>query len=325
LGTVNVVVVVSGGLAETLKAAPLLRAMASAPSGPPTVVCAPDGADLVRAMGGIGEVVTVAALGGQGGLPGQLWSALRFRRVDVAVVCSERLGVRAAVFTAAVPRRVGCRAGFSDVFLTDAVPCPRDENRQQAWSRLAVALGFALPSAGPLLTPPQAVLDSAEQRLLATGIGDGRLLVAIAPGNAFSARGVDNWSPERYAHLANRLALRHGVGVVLVGDERDRSVAEALRIDLAAEALDLCGEIDLPTTAAVIARCDLLVSADTALLHVAAAVGTSSVGLFARTDGHRRGLPGPQHRIVQATANGSVASLDRIRVEDVLAAIEGAL
>lgn len=321
----NVVVVVSGGLAETLKAAPMMRAMASAPSGPPLVLCAPDGADLVRTIGGIGEVVTVPALGGQGALPGQLWATLRFRRIDTAVVCSERLGVRTAVFTAAVPRRVGCRAGISDLLLTDAVRCPRHENRQQAWSRLAVAMGFAVPSAAPLFTPPQAVLDAAEQRLLATGVGDGRLLVAIAPGSAFSARDADNWSPERYAHLANRLALRHGVGIVLLGDERDRLVAEALRIDLAAPALDLCGEIDLPTTAAVIARCDLLISADTPLLHVAAAVGTASVGLFAGSDGRLRGFPGPQHRIVQATADGSVASLDRIRVEDVLAAIEGAL
>ncbi len=152
------------------------------------------------------------------------------------------------------------------------------------------------------------------------------LLVAIAPGLGFADDDVAPWSAERFAHLANRLASRHGAGVVLVGDPRDRDTAEAMRLDLAAETVDLCGEADLATTAAVIARCDLLIATDTPLLHVAAAVGTASVGLFGASDGHVRAPAGGQHRVVQALPNGrATGSLDRIRVDDVLAGIESAL
>ncbi len=76
----------------------------------------------------------------------------------------------------------------------------------------------------------------------------------------------------------------------------------------------------------MIARCDLLIAADTPLLHLAAAVGTASVGLFGPTNGQVRAPAGGQHRVVQALPNGrGPASLDRIRVDDVLAGIESAL
>jgi heptosyltransferase-2 len=114
--------------------------------------------------------------------------------------------------------------------------------------------------------------------------------------------------------------------VILVGDERDRATAEAMRVDLAADSVDLCGEVNLPTTAAVIARCDLLIGTDTPLLHLAAVMGVATVGIFGATDGRRRAPAGSEHRVVQALADGrSPATVDRILVDDVLAGIESPL
>ena len=110
------------------------------------------------------------------------------------------------------------------------------------------------------------------------------------------------WDPERWAHLANLLAQRHGAGILLVGSTHDRYAAERTKIDLRAAATDLVGEIDLATLAGVVARCDLLVGSDTPLLQLAAAMGTPTVGLFGPTDGARGGAYGPAHRVIQALA-----------------------
>src|SRR6202035_3384474 len=140
------------------------------------------------------------------------------------------------------------------------------------------------------------------------------------------------WDPERWAHLANQLAQRHGAGILVVGSAHDRSAAEHMKMDLRADATDLVGEIDLSTLAGVLSRCDLLVGSDTPLLQLAAAMGTPTVGLFGPTDGARGGAYGPAHRVVQAQApprydDGAVmkATMDQIRVEDVLAGIEATL
>jgi ADP-heptose:LPS heptosyltransferase len=328
LTLVNIVVVVAGGLTETLQAAPLIAALPVGIDERLLVACPPSAAALSHGLAGADELLLVRGLAGRPTLPGLagLWLQLRSRRLDVAVICSESASVRAAVYLAAIPRRIGCAGGLSDRLLSDRVPRADDDNRSRGWLGLARALG--LPD-GPVtghFSPGAEATASAEQLLLSSGIGDGRLLVAIAPGTGFADDTVPAWGAERFAHLANRLASRHGAGIILVGDERDRRTADAMELDLAADSVDLCGEVDLVTTAAVIAQCDLLIAADTPLLHLAAAVGTTSVGLFGPTDGHRRAPAGGEHRVVQALPNGRArASIDRILVDDVLAGIESAL
>jgi ADP-heptose:LPS heptosyltransferase len=283
---------------------------------------------VARDLAGADQLLPVRGLSGRVGVAGfgHLWWQLRRRRLDVALVCSESAAVRAAVYGAAVPRRIGCAGGLSDRLLSERVACRRDQNRALAWLSLGGPLGVLGGSTAGSLRTARSAAEAAEQLLLSKGIGDGRLLVAIAPGHGFAEGAVAGWSSERFAHLANRLASRHGAGIILVGDARDRGTADAMQIDLAADTVDLCGEVDFATTAAVIRRCDLLVAADTPLLHVAAAVGTASVGLFGPTDGRLRAPAGSEHRVVQALPNGrGPATLDRIRVDDVLAGIESTL
>ncbi len=327
---VNIVVVVSGGLTETLQAAPLIAGLATASDDPVLVACPPSAAEVARDLAGVGEVVSASGLADHAGLLrlGRLWFELRRRRLDVAVVCSDSSRVRATVYAAAVPRRVGPRSGLSDPLLSDRVPSESDQNRGLVWLELCRVLADgSVVAAEAQFNPGAAATTMAEQLLLSNGVENGsRLLVAIAPGQGFADGSVVAWSPERYAHLANRLTSRHGAGVILVGDERDRGAAEAMRLDLASQTVDFCGELNLATTAAVIARCDLLVAADTPLLHLAAAVGTASVGLFGPTSGRRRAPAGSEHRVVQAIpAGGPEATLEHIRVDDVLAGIESAL
>ena len=324
----NIAVVVPGGMAETLRASPLIGALAGIGGEPLLVVCAPTAAALARRVHGADEVLAVPGLGAPPSPAGlaRLWAHLRSRRLDVVIVCSESAAVRAAAYLAAVPRRVGCAVGLSDRLLTDRVACATDGNHARSWLGLGAALGVSEPAPGPTVAPGELAAAAAEELLLSRGIGDGRLLVAIAPGTGFAEHEVAQWGPERFAHLGNRLSARHGAGIVLVGDERDRRVADAMLLDLAADSVDLCGEIDVVTTAAVLARCDLLVATDTPALHLAAAVGTTSVGIFGSTDGRVGAPSGGEHRVVQALAGDRTEpSLDRVRVDDVLAGIESAL
>jgi heptosyltransferase II len=328
LGSVNVVVVVAGGLTEMLQAAPLTTALSGVTGEPLLVIGPPSAAELSPGLTGAHEFVSVPGLEARPGLLGlgRLWSELRRRRLDTAVICGETAAVRAVVYAAGIPRRIGCAGGPSDRLLSERVRCAPDGNRARGWLALGDPLEARAGPKGSDFLPGEEATRSAEQLLLSNGVGDGRLLVAIAPGQGFADAEVAAWGAERFAHLANRLATRHGAGVILVGDARDRRAADAMRLDLAADTVDLCGELDLVTSAAVIARCDLLIAADTPLLHLAAAVGTASIGLFGSTNGRAHAPVGGEHRVVQALPNGRApASLDRIRVDDVLAGIESVL
>lgn len=107
-------------------------------------------------------------------------------------------------------------------------------------------------------------------------------VLAMAP--AANWRGKE-WRGERFAELARRLTAADGilpearVAVFAAAHERAQAgpllaaVPESRRIDLA-------GRIDLPTATATLRRCSLFIGNDTGLMHIAAAAGTPTLGLF---------------------------------------------
>ena len=339
---VNIAVIVGGGLVETLQATPLLTALGSvAVDGRPahriTVACPPVAAAIASGLPAADEVLPLPTLGqahARGLLAGVI--ELRRRRLELALVCSDRLRDRALVYLAGIATRAGSASAPGRWLLSEAVPTPAGENRAATWLRVAAHAGIGGVPHVPAFEPGDAARHRAESLLLGQGFEDGRLLVAIAPGAGLLEPSDGDaaplaWEPERFAHLANQLRQRHGAGVVLLGTDADHPAVERLLLDLDTAPLDLSGELDLPATAAVVERCDLVVAGDGPLLHLAAAVGTPTIGLFGPTDGRMRGPYGEEHRVVQVVPDTADAlpgrrrgerAMRRIRVDDVLAGIE---
>jgi ADP-heptose:LPS heptosyltransferase len=335
---VDIAVVVNGGMAETLQTTPLLRTLrAGYPTARISLVCPSTATDLADGIPPVDQVVPLPGLRGKGTGGLRLWAKLRSMRLDAVFLCTSGSIAATAAYFAGIPQRSGVGGGIG-LLLTGRVKPRRAENQAETWLRLAQVGGVHQQLHSPVFEPGPEARRRAEQVVHGTGLGDGRLLVAIAPGTGYAesqgtaAATATAWDPERWAHLANLLAQRHGAGILLVGSAHDRYAAERTKMDLRAAATDLVGEIDLATLAGVIARCDLLVGSDTPLLQLAAAMNTPTVGLFGPTDGARGGAYGPAHRVVQALApplyeDGieNPASMDQIRVEDVLAGIEATL
>jgi ADP-heptose:LPS heptosyltransferase len=334
---VDIAVVVNGGMAETLQSTPLLRTLrAGYPTARIALVCPSTAVDVADGIPPVDKVVPLAALRGRrtGGI--RLWSTLRGLRLDAVFLCTSGAAPATAAYFAGIPQRSGVGGGIG-LLLTGRVKPRRAENQAETWLRLAEVGGVHQQLHSPVYEPGPEARRRAEQVLHGTGLADGRLLVAIAPGTGYAESSTAQaaataWDPERWAHLANQLAQRHGAGILLVGSAHDRAAAERTKMDLRASATDLVGEVDLATLAGVIARCDLLVGSDTPLLQLAAAMGTPTVGLFGPTDGARGGAYGAAHRVVQALPPprfedgvATTASMDQIRVEDVLAGIEATL
>ena len=340
----NIVVVVAGGISETLQATPLLRTLrAGEPSAQITLICPLSARAIADGVPAVDTVVALRALEGIPGVRGaaRTWWELRRRRVEAVLLCSNRASLRLAAFLAGIPERFGPGGGISALLLTGRSHGERDENRSPAWLRLASLAGIRQELHAPNYEPGAEALREADGLIHGSGLADGRLLVALAPGPGFAEMDGEfirdmSWNGERYALLANQLALRHGAGILFLGTQGDRPLVEQTMLDLGASAIDLSGQLDLQVVAAVLARCDLLVGGDTPLLHIAAAVGTPAVGLFGPTDGRRRGPYGSDHRIIQGVFTdpskqpvgdgvSPPSMMDQIRVEDVLASIEASL
>lgn len=136
--------------------------------------------------------------------------------------------------------------------------------------------GLAPAPQEPALPVSAARLEEARELLRACGWRGGRPLVALQTGASDLHRA---WDADRFAALAARL-VDDGAEVALLGDAREADRAREVGEVAGRPVIDLAGKTGLLQLAAVAKACDLLVSNDTGTLHVAAGVGTPTLGLF---------------------------------------------
>jgi heptosyltransferase III len=113
-------------------------------------------------------------------------------------------------------------------------------------------------------------------------ISPGPPVLAIGP--AANWRGKQ-WRAERFAELALRLTARGssmpGFRVAVLAARHERAQAEPLLAAIPHDRrIDLVGHVDLLTAAAVLRHCAMFIGNDTGLMHIAAAAGTPTLGLF---------------------------------------------
>jgi ADP-heptose:LPS heptosyltransferase len=106
----------------------------------------------------------------------------------------------------------------------------------------------------------------------------------LAIGPAANWRGKQ-WRAERFAELAQRLTAPDGplpaARVAVFAAAHEREQAEPLLAAIPpGRSIDLVGRTDLLTAAASLRRCALFIGNDTGLMHIAAAAGAPTLGLF---------------------------------------------
>jgi ADP-heptose:LPS heptosyltransferase len=149
---------------------------------------------------------------------------------------------------------------------------------------------------GPFLfTSPRTEAEA--DRLL----GAGGPILALAPAANWVGK---TWPVERFAQLAVELLGQAGPlptgRLLILGGPDDRHAAEPLRRLLPRDrCIDLTGQVDLLIAYACLKRARLFVGNDSGLMHLAAAAGTPTVGLFGPSDERLYGPWGEHTRIVR--------------------------
>ncbi|MFC7549026.1 glycosyltransferase family 9 protein [Plantactinospora sp. GCM10030261] len=125
-------------------------------------------------------------------------------------------------------------------------------------------------------TPRLAVTEGDRAEALAVAGPPDRPRVALHPGASDPRR---RWPAERFAEVADRLA-GDGYEVFVTGGAGERDLAERVRSAARVPVRSLAGELSLGGLVGFLASCAVVVSNDTGPVHVAAAVGTPTVGIF---------------------------------------------
>ncbi len=130
-----------------------------------------------------------------------------------------------------------------------------------------------------------------------SGISPSKPLFGVSPGSVWATK---RWLPGRYAELIRRLAEKYGYRSVLFGSSGDRPLCDEIAAESGVDPLNAAGALTLLQSAALAARCTAVVSNDTGMSHVAAAMDTPVVAVFGPTVPAFGFVPhGPGHQVVE--------------------------
>ena len=216
---------------------------------------------------------------------------------DRAIVLPRSFKAALLPLLAGIPERVGFRGEARFGLLTDARPDAdrRARPEQQRFAALALPQGAPLPDdlPAPHLSVPDGLVAAT---LAALGlVRPTTSLLILAPGAEYGPS--KRWPPEHFAALA-RLEAARGCSVWLVGGPADQPLGAAIAGQAEGAASDLTGRTTLAQAVALLSLADAVVSNDSGLMHIAAALGRRQIALFGSSDPRRTPPLNPAARIL---------------------------
>lgn len=197
---------------------------------------------------------------------------LRRRKFDMVI---DLFGnPRSALLTrlSGAPVRVGLdRPGRGRFYTVRVQDAPRRKTAVEFHEQFLQAVGIE-----PVYHTPEIFLSAGERRAGEGLLGGRGRVVILHPGATWPAK---KWTPEGFAGVASRLQKERNVEVVLTGGPKDADVVQQVRA-LAGGSLRTFLGLPLRKLAALYAAAAVVVSNDAGSMHIAAAVGTPTIGLF---------------------------------------------
>jgi ADP-heptose:LPS heptosyltransferase len=286
-------------LGDVLVTTPAIHAIkASLPGAAVTLLASPVGAQAGRLNPDVDDVIVYEApwvdpwqrLPHDSAREQRMIATLRAGRYDAAVIFSSfrqsPLPAAYLCYLADIPLRAAASIDGPGSLLTTRHKHPeRPMHEVERGLDLVGALGMATEATDLVLRVPAADRAALSARLEAMGIAGSRPLVVLHPGCTMPAR---TYPWELYAQVAGLLVERLDATVVLTGTTEERELVERVygQIDPEARAAvhRFAGLLPFPQFCALIAASDLTITNNTGPMHVAAALKTPVIALFALTN-----------------------------------------
>ena len=175
---------------------------------------------------------------------------------------------------------------FQWLFTNRRIPAAAGEHALDAMMGFAAAIGAEDRDLRWDLPLPPAARDFA-----AAHVDTARPLILISPCSSQRSRNFRNWSIANYAATIRHLQHRHGCGIVLTGGNTklEQEYGQVLAAIADPGVTNLVGKTSLTELAALIETADLLICPDSGPAHMATALGTPVIGLYATSNPARTG------------------------------------
>ena len=207
--------------------------------------------------------------------------------------------------------------------------CDQKDHRKKKHLKILSDMGI------PAKDAPFPVLFNRDDRLRVNsilsekGISPEDKIIAIAPG---AKSHMKRWKTDGFTDVCVNLNNETNIKVVLIGDETDKAVNSRITADSGGKAYDLSGCFNLRELACFLSLSKLLITNDSAPLHIAGSVNIPAIAIFGPTDHEKYGPISPGSIVLRkgitcspcekAVCEFNLECMKQISSEDVLNAVK---
>ncbi len=325
-----------GDVVLTIPALTLIRK--NYPKSHIAVLVAPATKDIVNGHPDIDEVIVYDKDYEHKGIFGfwKMKNLLQSKKFDVTMVYHTKQRTNLLCFLAGIPRRIGYHNQKYGFLLTDKIFDDRPQgirHESEYCLEILKQLGLSIDDQCPM--PYMPIKEQARQWVKqfykTNNIEEKDRLIAIHPGGSDYTK---RWPREKFAELINQMGEKYPYLYVLVGSKEVEKIARTIQSLAKVPLINAVGQTSIAQLAALLERCQLLISNDSGPVHVATAVGTPVISIFGQ---RRRGISvtrwhplGSKDIAIEKeiekwedkTRESSYAALQAIETEEVLRVVE---
>ncbi len=251
------------------------------------VLAKPWVAQLYRACPDVDDVIVFQSPGIHDGIGGKIRLAtqLRKEKFDLAVLLQNAIEAAIIAWLARIPLRAGYNSDCRGLLLTYSVKRTREirEIHQIGYYlEMVEALGFRTSGRDINIVPGKEYSLAAKKILTEHNIKGKDTLIGIAPGASYGPAKM--WFPERFAVVADRLANKFSARIILFGSAGDRERTNLVQQHSENPMINLAGETTLKEVVGLISECNLFISNDSGLMHLAGALNIPLIAIFGSTN-----------------------------------------
>jgi heptosyltransferase-2 len=287
----RILIIAPNWIGDAVMSQPLLAAIkASDPHAVIDVLATPWVAPVYRACSEVTELIEADLRHGQlqWGLRRALAAQIKKRDYASCYVLPNSFKSALIPWLANIPVRIGYQGELRRFLLTETkANSPKTQRipMVEHYANLCTPSGnLNTTSNPPYLVPMASALESARARLQAAGIQTDALVV-LCPGAEYGPS--KRWPADHFAGLAQSiLNAKPTASVVLLGSPSDRAIGDAIvsKTDSQSRIFNWCGATSLDQAIAMISMSSKMVSNDSGLMHIGAALQIPQVAIFGSSD-----------------------------------------
>ena len=273
IGSPRILVVSTTGVGDSLWGSPAIRALRKKhPQGYVALLTSPIGKQLFQNNPYLDEIFTLTNPALLSSI--RLLGALRKKAFDTALIFHLSQRPILPLVSLAGPSKIVGTEGINkglDHLLTDPI---KQSPIHEIQRRLNIA---GCEDSSPEM---ELFLTEDENETALKHLPNTHLIIGMHPGAKDKFK---QWDPKHFVELGRKLAKEKGATLMITGDKGEAPLAEQIASSIPG-AISVAGKLPVRITAALIEKFDLFITNDTGPMHIAFAMGTPTLALFAPTD-----------------------------------------